>query len=666
MSLALADEDWEIDDALADALVARAERETRERRRASASARTRKDGIACALALRAPGDRFACVPLGLDASDVVGDAVRACGGWWEESRGEWCVRADARRAVEEALARAGARVVAAPAMVARAVDVRFDAEEARARAVYEERVPRELDAKMFDFQREGVMYALRRGGRALIGDEMGLGKTVQACALLACYREEWPALILVPTSLREAWRGALQSWLDVDDGDIACVGAASEAGKLDEGRAFNIVPYSLCVKLKDKLTQKRFKCIVADESHYLKDRRAQRTQAVLPLMKEGATRVICLTGTPALSRPIELFTQLEALVPRVFFRLHEYGARYCAGGAPFGMYTGCSHADELHIMISRLCMIRRLKKDVLASLPPKRRSQVFLSVESSAMGGVRRIRAQLDKLRQDGGSEFEEKRLLNELFLESAKAKVASVCDYLETLIEGSTSKFLFFAHHAVLLDGVSDFLKKKKCKSIRIDGSTPATARGDLVNTFQRDDDVRVAVLSIKAAGMGLTLTAASTVVFGEMVWTPGDLIQAEDRAHRIGQASSVLVQYLHARDTIDEIVWQTIRKKLDTLGAVLNGQTSGNNLEATTEGLGRRSSGGSGGEKSSASKKQKTVVVDVTQRTLVEMFASQQATQRSFPAGDDETDDDENDDAIFAELASKIEKDREGVVKL
>ena len=610
----------------------------------------------CELALCAPGDRFAVVamPGVIGAVDgVVGDGM----GWdVRDARGRRTIPAERRVEATRTLESAGFRVIQPPLMVIRCAEMGFDEHEREARAVYDARVPREMDAKMFDFQREGVMYELRRGGRALIGDEMGLGKTVQACALLACYKDECPALILVPTSLREAWRNALQSWLDADDGDIAVVGAANEAKKLDEGRMYNIVPYSLCVKLKDRLRERRYKVIVADESHFLKDRRAQRTQAVMPLMKDGAaSRVICLTGTPALSRPIELFSQLEALVPRIFFRLHDYGTRYCQGGAPFGMYTGCSRADELHVMISKLCMVRRLKRDVLKSLPPKQRTQQFLTVEKSCLGDVRRIKTQLDKLREAGGSEFEEKRLLNELFLASAKAKVNAVCDYLETLIDGSASeKFIFFAHHGVMLDAVSAFLEKKKCKHIRIDGSTPSAARGELVNKFQRDDSTRIAVLSIKAAGMGLTLTAASTVIFGEMVWTPGDLIQAEDRAHRIGQASSVLVQYLHARETIDEIIWQTIRRKLDTLGTVLNGQ-SGDHLEATTAGSTRRTS-----EETSprSTKKQKLAVVDVTQRTLIEMFSSQ-ATQKSSPAGEDPTTDDE----LFTELAARFESKKQDV---
>jgi len=513
-------------------------------------------------------------------------------------------------------------------MVSRAMEVAIAHDVAEAYA----RVPKALDAKMFDFQREGVKYALSRRGRALIGDEMGLGKTVQACALLACYRDELPALILVPTSLRESWRDALQTWLDVDDGEIACVSSGSEGDKL-AGSTYDIVPYSLVTKLQDRLTRKRYQIIIADESHFLKDRKAKRTAAVTPLLK-AARRAICLTGTPALNRPIELYSQLEALAPRVFLTVSEFGERYCRGGGPWSVWSGRSNGEELHAMISHLCMVRRLKKDVLKSLPAKQRTQVWLAPEAKDMAQVFSIRSQLEKLRDAGNkNELEEKRLMNALYAASSKAKRGVVQEYLETVLEGSESKFLFFAHHTDMLDAASEFLTKKQIKSIRIDGSTSTNVRGSLVDTFQRDDSCRVAVLSIIAAGSGLTLTAASTVIFGEYSWTPGHLIQAEDRAHRIGQASNVLVQYLHARGTVDDIIWGSIQNKLEGLGQVLDGQR-GQHLE-TDDSIARnerlRLSDANSPKKSPAKKpKLSNDGFDPTQRTLTDMFASQ-TTQKS-----------------------------------
>jgi len=581
-------------------------------------------------------DRFAIVVVGGGGGgggddDVVCERARGVpGAAVDAATRRWTVPREALERAREAFAGAAFVVKPVPGIVLRAMDVKFDAFERACEATYAAKVSKALDAKMFDFQREGVRYALRRGGRVLIGDEMGLGKTVQACALLSCYRDECPALILVPTSLRECWRNALQTWLNVDDGDIACVASGNDGDKLI-GSTFDIVPYSLVVKLLDRLQRKRYQVIVADESHFLKDRKTKRTAAVTPLLRD-ARRAICLTGTPALNRPIELFTQLAAIVPRVFTTVSEFGNRYCQGGGPFAMWSGKSNGEELHAIISRLCMVRRLKKDVLTSLPAKQRTQVWLTPEAKDMTQVKAIKAQLEKLRAAGNaSEFEEKRLVNALYAASANAKQEVVNEYLETVIEGSEAKFLFFAHHTAMLDGVSQFLAKKKIKFIRIDGSTASTARGALVDTFQKDDTYRVAVLSIIAAGSGLTLTAASTVIFGEMSWTPGHLIQAEDRAHRIGQVSNVLVQYLHAKGTIDDIIWGSINNKLEGLGQVLDGHR-GKHLE-TEESLQRkeqRKLSDASPPNRSPKKSKLSNEIDPTQRTITELFSSQ-ATQKT-----------------------------------
>ncbi|KAE9455035.1 hypothetical protein C3L33_13073, partial [Rhododendron williamsianum] len=182
-----------------------------------------------------------------------------------------------------------------------------------------------------------------------------------------------------------------------------------------------------------------------------------------------------------------------------------------------------------------------------------------------------------------------------EIYTDSAQAKIPAVLDYLGTVIEAGC-KFLIFAHHQPMIDSIYQFLQvmlvfsvkdmqtrsiligttksqKKKVGCIRIDGSTPAASRQALVTDFQEKDSIKAAVLSIKAGGVGITLTAASTVIFAELSWTPGDIIQAEDRAHRIGQVSSVNVYYLLANDTVDDIIWDVVQSKLENLGQMLDG---------------------------------------------------------------------------------------------
>lgn len=155
---------------------------------------------------------------------------------------------------------------------------------------------------------------------------------------------------------------------------------------------------------------------------------------------------------------------------------------------------------------------------------------------------------------------------LLQFFAQTASAKLKAVSDYVKEMLEGD-HKFLVFAHHRVMLDHLSATCEKAKAMYIRIEGSTPGDTRQALVDEFQQRADVRVAVLSITAASTGLTLTAANLVVFAELYWNPGILVQAEDRVHRLGQRDCVSVHYLVARGTADDHIWPMVQHKLSIL---------------------------------------------------------------------------------------------------
>ncbi|XP_025982101.1 SWI/SNF-related matrix-associated actin-dependent regulator of chromatin subfamily A-like protein 1 isoform X1 [Glycine max] len=491
------------------------------------------------------------------------------------------------------------------------------------------KIPSYIESKLLPFQREGVRFILQHGGRVLLADEMGLGKTLQAIAVASCIQDLWPVLIIAPSSLRLQWASMIQQWLNIPSSDILIV--LSQSGGSNRGGfnivsssakssirldgLFNIISYDLVPKLQNMLMTHDFKVVIADESHFLKNAQAKRTTASLPVIKK-AQYALLLSGTPALSRPIELFKQLEALYPDVYRNVHEYGNRYCKGVSHlfitdktllisqfffcclwmsfhpvivtwifqgvFGVYQGASNHEELHNLIKATVMIRRLKKDVLSQLPVKRRQQVFLDLENKDMKQINALFQELEmvkakikaaKSQEEAESlKFAQKNLINKIYTDSAEAKIPSVLDYIGTVIEAGC-KFLIFAHHQPMIDSIHEFLLKKKVGCIRIDGGTPAASRQQLVTDFQEKDAIKAAVLSIKAGGVGLTLTAASTVIFAELSWTPGDLIQAEDRAHRIGQVSSVNIYYLLANDTVDDIIWDVVQSKLENLGQMLDG---------------------------------------------------------------------------------------------
>jgi SWI/SNF-related matrix-associated actin-dependent regulator 1 of chromatin subfamily A len=441
-----------------------------------------------------------------------------------------------------------------------------------------------------EFQTSGVRYIIHLKGRGLIGDEMGLGKTVQALALVAAYKEHWPVLVITPSSLRIQWADAIHEWLRVTEEHVSVVSSGKDTKKLDN--RFVVISYDFIPKMHHLLKEKKFQMIVCDEAHYIKNHKAKRSKDTLPLLQQ-AKHVVLLTGTPALSRPIELLQQLRAIHPKVVRSIKEYGDRYCTGGFfnQYNQYNGASNLKELHKVVTSTTMIRRLKKDVLSQLPAKRRQQVSLPITATESKELKAITSKMDAIKEalkDGSAdsesifsgEFARKQGINELYLKSGEIKSKAVCDYLSLLLEAE-EKFLVFAHHKCVLNSIESLMREKKVQFIRIDGSTPATDRSGLVKKFQENEVYRAAVLSIKAAGVGLTLTAASLVIMAELDWTPGNLVQAEDRAHRIGQACSVNVHYLHMKGSIDDIIWQTLQNKLENVGTLLDGCNDSLNVE-------------------------------------------------------------------------------------
>ena len=489
------------------------------------------------------------------------------------------------------------------------------AAHAAAEAAVEARLPKGLRDALLPYQREGVVFALERGGRCMIADEMGLGKTVQALGVAACYRDAWPFLVVAPSSLRYQWAESIVRWLGVAARDVGVATSGRSGACLCAGAA-TVLSYELVPHFGAQLAARRFGLVIADESHVLKNRTTRRTQALRPLLKR-CPHALLLSGTPALSRPSEMYSQVEMLDGRLFPRFHDYGLRYCDGHQTqwHWSYDGASNLRELHLVLRRAVMIRRLKADVLGELPTKTRERVSVGIVKQHAETIQRViadlRATSASLRafssgsgngNHGGNgnnttttgaaqqqllpqaqpqppaEVKKARgrakgLLLELYRDSGTAKLPVVVSYVHDLLQGDV-KFIVFAHHQDVLDGIAHSLRQADADFVRIDGSTAAQQRQQLVHHFQEQRECRVALLSITAAGVGLTLTAASLVVFAELSWNPGALKQAEDRVHRIGQTADVTIKYLVARNTVDEMMWRMLNTKLDVLGRTLDGR--------------------------------------------------------------------------------------------
>eukprot|EP00981_Chlorochromonas_danica_P015173 scaffold10764_cov159-Ochromonas_danica.AAC.27 len=274
---------------------------------------------------------------------------------------------------------------------------------------------------------------------------MGCGKTLQAIALLQHYRNLWPALVLCPVSLLHQWRQEILRYTSRDlVGEEELVICRRSQDLIGGGKYLNkilIVPYSIIDKLlqERKIHKESFGVVVADESHSIKSISAKRTSSVVPLL-QNATVSLCLTGTPAANRPVELFSQLHGLLPRLFSSYESFVKRYC-DAKPIERYSpgtgggsgarliwdvkGSSNASELKLLLSSVVMIRRLKEEVLEEvLPQKCREVIYLDVDNDHLQAVRL----LQRRSQEEVNTALREQLLMRAYQLTGKAKLGPIC----------------------------------------------------------------------------------------------------------------------------------------------------------------------------------------------------------------------------------------------
>lgn len=447
-----------------------------------------------------------------------------------------------------------------------------------------------LKLELLGYQRAGVGFALQKG-RVLIADEPGLGKTAQALAFLQARKDLRPALVVCPASLKLNWRAEAGRFLeDCPENEVAVLNGTVP----QEVRApISIINYDILYAWVPVM-QGQVRAVILDESHAIKSRDSRRTKAVLEVARH-AEAVICLTGTPLLNRPADLFTQLNLLAPQEFGSFFEYGRRYCAGrkkqifvrgGGKKSVwdFSGASHLDELNERLRSTVMVRRLKKDVLKELPPKRVAEIpvelaspgeYLQAESEFRDWLREKVEQgiYDEERLDSALRAEAMVKVEYLKQCAARLKLASAVEWIRGFLD-SGQKLVVFAHHREIVEALA---KEFGRVAVVLTGGGSQDVKDAAVRRFQGDPGCRLFIGSIQAAGVGLTLTAASDVTFVEYPWRPADFDQAVDRCHRIGQANSVtawcLVASVPEVETVDERVLKVLAAKRAVADSALDG---------------------------------------------------------------------------------------------
>lgn len=461
-------------------------------------------------------------------------------------------------------------------------------------------VPLPPGMALFPFQRAGVKFALDRK-RVLIADEMGLGKTVQAIGVINADESIRRVLIVCPANLKANWARELRRWLVRP----LSVGIA-DAGHWP-GRDIVVVNYDVVHKHRPRLITD-WDMVVLDEAQRCKNPDARRTRTLLGYKTKTelwpgvrGRYMLALTGTPIENRPIEIQPILAWLQPNErLWNRYRFAHRYCAAHHNgWGWdFNGASNLGELRRELRSKVMIRRSKAQVLTELPSKMRQVVELDSDEGDVAvalrdeaeALQRVRAAVEaaevevELAKTAADDEAFKAAAQQLrdarayaFGEVARvrhatalAKAPAAIEYIKDVIESVGVKVIVFAHH---LD-VIGLLAAAFPSAVVVTGETPRREVQPAVDRFQNDPAFGPFIGSIRATGEGLTLTAASHVIFVEQDWTPGRMLQCEDRAHRIGQASTVTCHYLVANGSIDARIMHVMAGKMDVIAQSLDGE--------------------------------------------------------------------------------------------
>ena len=436
---------------------------------------------------------------------------------------------------------------------------------------------------LYPFQYVGVRFAELAGGKCLIGDDMGIGKTIQAVAYATLHEEQWPVLVVCPANVKYHWAKEIRAWLPTSTLQVV------KNGKHEfDDSDFTVINYDLMRKKVDDLMNMGYGIVILDESHYLKNKKAKRTLACIEVA-ESATSILALSGTAITNRPIELLTTLELVSPAEYKdNYFHYAKRYCNGHKNmYGFWDdkGASNTAELHEKL-RDTMIRRKKKEVMAELPDKIRQFIPVVPKDKEMADYKATHRQwiheYHAYKEMGGMPAGfVLNMLTDLRHRAGQLKVTSAANWIHEYKEQNESKpIVVFFHHRDVGEGLLELMSDdkrfnhKKWRMIR--GGVSSEKRDEYITAFQ-DGRLDGLLCSTTAANMGITLTAADTVVFIEREWVPAHEEQAEDRVNRIGQdADTVWAIYLSVVGTIDEKFDRIVEGKREVTSAILDGNTN------------------------------------------------------------------------------------------
>jgi SWI/SNF-related matrix-associated actin-dependent regulator 1 of chromatin subfamily A len=420
-----------------------------------------------------------------------------------------------------------------------------------------------------EHQKEAVQK-LVENKKFILADDMGLGKTTSTI-IAALESGSKKILIICPATLKINWKREIENYSDKSV-------YIAEGKNFSTDADFVIINYDIIKNFHDtkkkgesQILDANFDLVVVDEAHYIKNATAQRTKLINDLVKK-VDRLWLLTGTPMTSRPIDYFNLLSLIESPVAKNWMAYAIRYCqgyqfnVGGRKVWNVMGASNLEELRDRTSGLTL-RRLKENVL-DLPDKIITPVYLRLKSKMYEEIMgEYYDWYDKNPEESKSLTVQFTKLTKIRQVIADEKISQTIELAENIVEQG-KKVIIFCNFTDSLNKICEHFGKA---AVKVDGSMSKPERQHSVDSFQENDKIKVFVGNIKAAGVGITLTAAEAVIMNDLSFLPSDHAQAEDRAYRYGQKNNVLVYYPIFENTIEGIIYDILNNKKQVIATVM-----------------------------------------------------------------------------------------------
>lgn len=442
-----------------------------------------------------------------------------------------------------------------------------------------------IKGELYGFQKATVAWLINNNGRGLVSLDMGLGKSFVSLAYIAHTKKE-KTLIVSPVSMKYTWLGEVKKWTNLK----AMVINSKSTINLEEYNKYDIfiINFDILQKFCIFFKSVNFDCLIIDESTYIKNPQAKRSKTVKEI-SEKIESVILLSGSPLLNRVVELYTSLNILDNKTWNDYWTFVKRYCAAYQDrWGLnVSGASNVQELKQKIDSL-IIRKKKEEVLNELPNKKFIDIPVKLDNNIQKKYQLLEASfvtyLKEVKKKSKKDIQKTLLaetlvkLNELRMLTSEGKINHTKERIQELIDIGEKVVVFSSFNNPL-----NTLKKIfDEESVLVIGSVPDTERQIAIEKFQNDSNKKIFFGGMLSANMGITLTAASTVIFIDFDWTPENMRQAYSRIDRIGQkASSISIYQMIALNTIDQKMSSILKKKQRIIDQLIENKSKISNIK-------------------------------------------------------------------------------------